>query len=564
MTDAMRHAPATGRASTRRAFAVMGPQTLRMRAGDGVELATDIYRPDAPGKFPALVMRQPYGRRIASTVVLAHPAWYAARGYIVAVQDVRGRGDSGGRFRILEDDIADGAAALAWAADLPGCDGKVATYGFSYQAMTQLMALAGAMKAGTKTPDAMAPAMGAWSVRDDWAYEGNAFRLALNLGWACQMGAEQARLGRDRAAYDVLAAAARGSPWLDGAPGLPAALQTIGGYAPHYLAWLSDDAAAFERMSPDAAFRGLAPRVPALCVGGWQDFMLEGTLKTHAAFRSAAPDEQRLVIGPWAHIPWGRSLGLDLGDAAASPVDEETVRFFDLHLRDEGVPDAPVRLFDVIGRRWRDFQSFPAPSPRAFYLASSGRAATTTTDGAMGEAPRATGEDRFVHDPWRPAPAVGGALGQPPGYQDRAALDDRADVAVYTSAPLPRALDLCGRVAADLHADADMVSHDLHCALSFLPPGESRAMTLTSGHLRVADSAASAVRHVPMRAICASLPQGARVRLSVQAAAFPAYAVNPGTGARPDETHPADARVTTITLRHGVDAPSRLLLPVLA
>ena len=65
-----------------------------MTTPDGVRLDADVWRPDAPGRLPVLLMRQPYGRRIASTLVYAHPAWYAARGYIVAIQDVRGTGIS--------------------------------------------------------------------------------------------------------------------------------------------------------------------------------------------------------------------------------------------------------------------------------------------------------------------------------------------------------------------------------------------------------------------------------------------------------------------------------------
>jgi uncharacterized protein len=207
----VRAAESPGPLGSRR-FGVIGPETLRLRLDDGAELAADLYRPDAPGRFPVLLMRQPYGRRIASTVVLAHPAWYAAHGYVVVIQDVRGRGDSTGVFQVLADDAADGAATLAWAAELSGGTGQVATYGFSYQSMTQFLALAGAARAGSKTPDVLVPAMGAWSVRDDWAYEGGAFRLAANLVWACQMAAEGARLQGDRAAFVALVAAARGAP----------------------------------------------------------------------------------------------------------------------------------------------------------------------------------------------------------------------------------------------------------------------------------------------------------------------------------------------------------------
>lgn len=70
------------------------PEVISMRTRDGVRLDADVYRPDGEGPFPALLMRQPYGRRIASTVTYAHPSWYAEQGYLVVIQDVRGRGSS--------------------------------------------------------------------------------------------------------------------------------------------------------------------------------------------------------------------------------------------------------------------------------------------------------------------------------------------------------------------------------------------------------------------------------------------------------------------------------------
>ena len=115
-----------------------------MPCRDGVRLATRLWRPDpagphGPGPWPVLLMRHPYGRAIASTVTYAHPAWYAARGFLVAVQDVRGRGDSEGRFRGFAGEAADGATAVRWARHLEGANGRVGTYGFSYQGLTQLL-----------------------------------------------------------------------------------------------------------------------------------------------------------------------------------------------------------------------------------------------------------------------------------------------------------------------------------------------------------------------------------------------------------------------------------------
>ena len=91
-----------------------------------------------------------------------------------------------------------------------------------------------------------------------------------------------------------------------------------------------------------------------------------------------------------------------------------------------------------------------------------------------------------------------------------------------------------------------------------------RALTLTAGHLRVPDAAAPGARRVAMRALCCTLQPGQRLRLSLQAAAWPAFAVNPGTGRRPEDAPASEAAVTVLAIRHGADLPSRLLLPMLA
>src|ERR1700722_7409251 len=190
---------------------VAKPSTLSMATRDGTRLDADIWRPDAPGPFPVLLMRQPYGRRIASTLVYAHPAWYAAHGYIVAIQDVRGTGTSEGSFRLFVHEEADGADAVIWAADLPGSSGKVGMYGFSYQAVTQYLALAGAL-AGGATIHALAPAMAGWDIRSDWAWEGGAFAFSSGLSWAAQMGWIKARHDGDLRAAEELEAIARAPP----------------------------------------------------------------------------------------------------------------------------------------------------------------------------------------------------------------------------------------------------------------------------------------------------------------------------------------------------------------
>ena len=116
---------------------------LACRAPDGTPLRTDVYRPAGTGDRPALLLRLPYGKTAAdSDVALAHPAWLAGQGFVVAVQDVRGRWASGGDFCPFRDEAADGQAAVEWTAGLDGCDGRVITYGFSYPGLIQLLTAA--------------------------------------------------------------------------------------------------------------------------------------------------------------------------------------------------------------------------------------------------------------------------------------------------------------------------------------------------------------------------------------------------------------------------------------
>ena len=170
----------------------------------------------------------------------------------------------------------------------------------------------------------------------------------------------------------------------------------------------------------------------------------------------------------------------------------------------------------------------------------------------------APGSDSLVHDPWRPVPAVGGHWAEPGGPVDRGALDDRGDVAVYTSAPLDRDLGITGAVWAELWVEADRPSYDLACSLSRVTP-DGRVLTLAQGYRRVDDTEKPVT--VDLRALCAVIPAGDCVRLSIAGAAFPAFPINPGTGARHWYARRLDQRTITLSIGSGDASPSRLVLP---
>jgi putative CocE/NonD family hydrolase len=145
------------------------------------------------------------------------------------------------------------------------------------------------------------------------------------------------------------------------------------------------------------------------------------------------------------------------------------------------------------------------------------------------------------------------------GRQDRTALDARADIACFTSAPLAETALLVGRVDLDLWVEADAASFDISAVLSEVTPA-GRAIVLTQGYRRVAPGATLPVR-VSLRAICATIGAGSALRLSLAGASFPAHPVNPGTGAPIAETRASDCQVITLSLLSGGETPSRLILP---
>lgn len=107
---------------------------VRIPMRDGVDLRADHYAPAGP---PAgtLLVRGPYGRGFPFALV--YGALYAARGYHVVVQSVRGTFGSGGVFEPMIHEAADGADTVAWLRHQPWFTGRFATIGLSYLGFTQ-------------------------------------------------------------------------------------------------------------------------------------------------------------------------------------------------------------------------------------------------------------------------------------------------------------------------------------------------------------------------------------------------------------------------------------------
>lgn len=532
-------------------------QTASMRTRDGVRLDADIYRPDADGEFPVLLMRQPYGRAIASTIVYAHPSWYAAHGYIVVIQDVRGRGTSQGHFKLFAHEIEDGEDTVKWVANLPGSTGKVGMYGFSYQGMTQLYAAA-AKPSALKT---ICLAMIGYDLYTDWAYEGGAFCLQSNVGWAIQLATETARLRKDKKAYQALFAASHNLPLHDPIPIHPEVLKN---FAPDsfYHEWLahSQPDKYWEKLSPKTHLKDVD--LPMFHIGGWFDTYLRGTLHLYKDMAARSGYRQQLLVGPWAHLPWNRKVGaVDFGVNAASPVDRMQLSWFDEFLKgvDTGLlNESPVWLFEMGSNLWRGYPNLFNLKGRPHFLSTTGLANIGEGEGTLTTTcPETSTDDVLVHDPWRPVPSLGGHAAIPAGCFERTQIDCRFDVLTYTTAPLEADLSLAGDVVVEVYCMSDKASYDL-CAVLSEVYADGKVYNLTQGYLRCLDGTRRIKRTIQLQATCVKIPIGHALRLSLSAACFPAYAMNPGN----NSAFSMDAEIITLIVSCGGENSSQILLPV--
>jgi predicted acyl esterase len=450
---------------------------VSMRTRDGVELVADLWHPaDGAGPWPGLLVRTPYGRALASSVTAPHPAVLARRGYVVASMDVRGRGDSGGQFTPFAHEAADGADAICWLAERPECDGRVGTYGFSYQGVSQLLAAA----ERPRPLAAIAPAMCSADPGDGFLFQDGILRQSFAVGWASQLAGADGFLGDATPA--VLArriAEGRVDDW------------------PHWDDW------AAGRCGPTADLARI--QVPALVTLGWYD------LFSAAGSRDLAElgDRGWLHAAPWAHMPWAPDL-LDSFDTHLA--------FFDQHLA--GRPATPVPRARVlpIGGTWQDLPAWPPPvEERRWWLSGDGLAASRWGRGRLAdrEAPGPPEVTVFQPDVPVPAPTIGPGAGH-----DDAALLDRTDVLVFTGPPLVEAVEIAGTARARLALSSDAPTADACVTLYAVSP-DGASTFLAFGAAR--GPADVDVTLSPVHAVVAA---GDRLRVAIAPSAYPYLARN--------------------------------------
>jgi len=541
---------------------------VRIPMRDGVHLSANIFRPAGAGPLPALLVRTPYGKGAGLTAAYRP---FVEHGYVVVLQDVRGRYQSEGVFEPLRQETNDNEDTLNWIAHQPWSNRRIGMLGGSYLGIVQ-------WKAALLNNPFLKAIFPVVSGCDDYLDRFYSYGGALKLGQRLQWMSQNVRApGFPKPEFErfVLHLPLRTADRM-------ATGQTVDFFQ-----------AALEHPAYDAFWKSLSTRqrlervrVPVFSAGGWYDNFVESDLEAFRTMRANAR-LHRILIGPWPHNMSAQFAGVDFGPQAAAPVRKLQFEWFDYWLKSpehgpesmRAISQPPARIFVMGANRWRDEEQWPIARARltSFYLSGKGRANGLEGDGLLQtRRPRRGPPDQFVYDPRDPVPTAGGPVCCDPkvfpwGPRDQRPVEKRRDVLVYTSRPLPRAIEVTGPVRVLLHVSTSAPDTDFTAKLvDVFPDGQARNLTDGILRLRYRESldkpALARPGEVYPVAIDAGVtsnlfPKGHRIRLEISSSNFPRFDRNPNTGR--NLAGATELRRASQTLYHDRARPSRLILPVI-
>lgn len=511
---------------------------IRIPMRDGVELIADHYLPATPEPVGTLLVRTPYGRAFPVSTVFG--GMFAARGYHVIVQSVRGTFGSGGDFEPTVNEAADGADTVAWMRQQPWYTGAFVTAGISYLGTVQWALL-------QDPPSDMVAAVVIVGNHDfpKASWGSGAFAVNDYLLWSYAVTHQEdpkslRNIARRLRLPKVLARTAAGVPLASTGRTL------LRDGAPWWEGWLEhpdvDDPYWNRHKFYDALDRA---EVPVLLVGGWQDVFLAQTVEQYHRLHARGVDVA-LTIGPWTHG--------DMSSRAAPRILRESLDWLGEHLTGRPAPPrSPVRVFVTGGGGWRHLPQWPpATSERTWFL-EPGR---LVPDPCEGPPARST----FTFEPRRPTPTVGGQLlSNDGGYLRDDRLAERGDVLSFTGEPLTEDLYVYGPPVVELDHETDYPDADLFVRVSEVDR-KGRSHNVSDGYRRlVRDARGEPARlvHLKLDEIAHRFRAGSRIRVLVAGGSHPRFTRNLGTGE--DQGSGRRMRAVTHTIHHG--GGSRLLLP---
>ncbi len=539
----------------------------RIPLRDGVTLSADVYRPDAEGRFPVILTRTPYLKSPRGKEGLERCRYFASRGYVFVVADVRGRGDSGGTFVPYLDEGRDGFDAIEWCGKEPWSTGKVATQGGSYTAKNQWLA-------AVEQPPHLTAMVAMVTPSDPFVEWPTGVPIPMDVSWH-HFTAGHMLQNLDAVAWDKVH---RHLPLLtmDEAVGRPLP----------YWREMFEHARLDDWWEPQR-YQNKFDRVqvPVLHLSGWYDDEQVGTPLNFAGMVAHGPTEavrrsQKLIMGPWPHNVTAQPTKLgevDFGPTAKIDLLGTLLRWYDHWLKgiDTGfLSEPPVRVFVMGANRWRDEQEWPPARARfvKYFLHARGRANSLFGDGSLSDAePAAEPADHFTSDPERPVPFITEpTFAQIGGPDDYRPVERRDDVLVYTTEPLAHDTEVTGPVRARVFAASSAKDTDFTAKLLDVWP-DGYAQRLCDGMVRarfregmdkpsLIEPGKVYAYDIDCWTTSQVFKKGHSIRLEIASTAFPKYDRNPNSGESLGKS--AELKRADQTIYHDKDHPSHLLLPV--
>ena len=426
----------------------VGPEQYMVPMRDNIQLATDVYLPEQIQTHGAILIRTPYNKNQLSLLGMN----WAQNGWPTIIQDMRGRFASQGNDTVFKNDHADGSDTLAWIANQPWSNGKIATFGGSALGITQYLT-AGANPPSlacqyiqVATPNMYKHAM----------YPGGEFRKNLVEGWLT----------------------GQGSTYI-----LPE-IWSHENYTMEYWTNLSLED-KWDQVN-----------VPAIHIGGWYDIFTQGTIDGFLGYQHlggpGAVGKSKLILGPWTHGGAGTTTQGELTYPANSVDNFSTPLFWQMvtEYTMDGLTDydnwpavtyyvmGDVNDSNASGNEWRYADDWPIPSiERAWFFQANGSLLPRTSVD--------TRQFTYSYDPANPVPTIGGGnLNLPAGPYDQRPLENRSDVLIFTSPMFQQPYEATGAITARLFVSSDCPDTDFTVKLTDVYP-DGRSMLITDGILRM-------------------------------------------------------------------------------
>ncbi len=422
---------------------------------DGITLAATVTMPAAPGRFPVILERTPYGR--ANT--LDGPQ-FAADGYAVVVEDVRGRYQSQGTWLPFMNEANDGEDTVKWCAAQPWSNGKVGMFGASYGAYVQWAAAqnhVGALKCILPIVSPPSPLM-------NIPYEGGELALENDVWWAAIAD------GRTNGAIKSFSTI---RPFYV-LPLTSLAKAVLGRSSPIMQWWLAHppSSSVWNDVDFNRAMKHMAP-LPALMVSGWFDGDGIGTDLNFHDMVASGHKNQHVIFGPWTHAVASSThfQGRNFGQASILPLHKIYLECVNYWLKGDqnAIQKMPTVQAFIMGlNQWRSFSAWPPRRAelQKWYFHTGVKSSLPANNLSTLQPHHTLQRAQFTYNPARPVTQEFLALpvnrssgrSEPPGFLR------------FISAPLTKPLIVAGPLTVKLWASSSARDTDWIAVLEDLPP----------------------------------------------------------------------------------------------